>query len=124
MGWPPMSSGESAVPNEFVPGLAALLPNAPPVIDIACDPMPPRANAIVLGSTTQATMQTICKGFIFRLLDRFRTKPLLGGVTRVARSHGLFSFSPMTIPCRAKNGTLDLRERLTLDLAHPFAGNR
>ena len=48
----PRPDEDSAVPTELVPGLAALVPkappvierNPPPVIDI-CDPMPPRANA-------------------------------------------------------------------------------
>ncbi len=38
MGPWPMPDDESAVPNELVPGAAALLPKAPPVADIWCDP--------------------------------------------------------------------------------------
>ena len=30
----PVPDDESAVPNEFVPGVAALVPRAPPVTDI------------------------------------------------------------------------------------------
>jgi hypothetical protein len=46
---------ESAVPEELVPGAAALAPEAPPVTDIWCDP--PRANAAVVGTLTQRATQ-------------------------------------------------------------------
>src|SRR5580704_15584620 len=49
----PTPDDESAVPNELVPGVAALVPKAPPV-DGLCDPMPPpRANAAVLARLRQ-----------------------------------------------------------------------
>jgi len=42
--WPPTPDG-SAVPEEFVPGAAPLVPSAPPPDIDMCDPIPPRANA-------------------------------------------------------------------------------
>jgi hypothetical protein len=63
----PTPDDESAVPNELVPGAAALLPKAPPVEDI-CDPMPPpRANAVV-ERLMQRTMQRMEGFFMPRLL--------------------------------------------------------
>src|SRR6201991_4548658 len=67
MGWP-TPSDESAVPDELVPGAAAVVPNAPPIMDmpvipIWADPMPcappipPRANAAVVERPTQRTIQ-------------------------------------------------------------------
>jgi len=50
----PVPNYESAVPNELVPGVAALVPEAPPVTDIGDDPImwdepiPSRPNAAVL----------------------------------------------------------------------------
>jgi hypothetical protein len=47
MGPLPTPDDERAVPNELVPGAAALVPKAPPIVDmppivdIPCDPMPP-----------------------------------------------------------------------------------
>jgi|tagenome__1003787_1003787.scaffolds.fasta_scaffold20973843_5 hypothetical protein len=38
----PVPDDESAVPSELVPGAAALVPKAPPVTDILCDPIPPQ----------------------------------------------------------------------------------
>src|ERR1700690_2432510 len=57
MGPWPTPDDESAVPSELVPGAAALLPKAPPIADIPCDPMPPpRANAAVAERPMQSTM--------------------------------------------------------------------
>ncbi len=44
MGRPAPDDG-SAVPSELVPGVAALVPKAPPIVAACGDPMPPRANA-------------------------------------------------------------------------------
>ena len=55
MGPWPVPDDESAVPEELVPGAAALAPEAPPVTDIWCDP--PRANAAVVGTLTQRATQ-------------------------------------------------------------------
>jgi hypothetical protein len=58
---------ESAVPNELVPGAAALLPKAPPVAD-GCDPMPPpRANAAAVERPTQTATQRAKDLFMPRL---------------------------------------------------------
>ncbi len=55
MGPWPMPDDQSAVPNELVPGAVALVPKAPPVADIWCDPMPPpRANAAAVERLTNA----------------------------------------------------------------------
>src|SRR3984893_1076531 len=63
-----MPDDESAVPNELVPGAAALLPKAPPVMDI-CDPMPPpRANAAVVERLTQRATQRMENLAMTRLL--------------------------------------------------------
>src|ERR1700754_3851430 len=67
MGWP-TPSDESAVPDELVPGAAAVVPNAPPIMDIpvipiwedpmpCAPPVPPRANAAVVERPTQRTIQ-------------------------------------------------------------------
>src|ERR1700755_2072736 len=68
MGPWPASDDERAVPNELVPGAAALVPKAPPMVDIPCDPMPPpRANAAVVKRLAQtATQRTKCL-FMLRL---------------------------------------------------------
>jgi hypothetical protein len=63
----PMPEDESAVPNELVPGAAALVPKAPPVTDI-CDAMPPpRANAAVVERLTQRATQRTESFFMPRL---------------------------------------------------------
>lgn len=41
----PAPDDESAVPSELVPGAAALVPNAPPVMDMCDGPMPPPPRA-------------------------------------------------------------------------------
>jgi hypothetical protein len=72
MGPSPMPDDESAVPDELVPGAAALVPEAPPVTDIWCDPMPlPRANAAVVERLTQTAMQRT-EGFFMPRLPRTR----------------------------------------------------
>jgi hypothetical protein len=72
---------DSAVPNELVPGAAALVPKAPPVTgmppatDVWCDPMPPpRANAAVTERLTQRAAQRTESFFMPRLL-RTRNSP-------------------------------------------------
>jgi hypothetical protein len=72
--WPfhgarPMPDDESAVPDELVPGAAALVPRAPPVAAIWCDPMPPpRPNAAVAERLTQRATQRTESFFMPRLL--------------------------------------------------------
>src|SRR4029077_14229799 len=63
----PAPDDESAVPSELVPGAAALVPNAPPVMDMCDDPMPPRAYAALEMPILIATqrMQSL---FMTRLL--------------------------------------------------------
>ena len=65
----------SAVPRELVPGVAALVPKAPPVTDM-CDPIdpidpmpPPRANAAVVERPMQRAAQTTESFFMTRLLQ-------------------------------------------------------
>jgi hypothetical protein len=76
----------SAVPDEFVPGAAPLVPSAPPpVIDIdMCDPMPPRANA-ACESTRQAANKRTETGFMVHspCCDDLHVK--LGIARRVAK---------------------------------------
>lgn len=62
MVWPLAPVDGSAVPEEFVPGVAALVPSVPPV-DI-CDPMPPRPNAAVAERTRQRAKQRRESGFM------------------------------------------------------------
>jgi hypothetical protein len=64
-----MPDDESAVPKELVPGVAALVPKAPPVTDM-CDPMPPppRASAAVVERQTQTATQRAESFFIPNLL--------------------------------------------------------
>jgi len=63
----PMPDDESAVPDELVPGAAALVPKAPPVADV-CDPMPPpRANAAAAERLTQRATQRTESFFMPRL---------------------------------------------------------
>jgi hypothetical protein len=70
MGRRPVPVDESAVPNELVPGAAALVPKAPPVTDM-CDPMPPpRANAAVVERLTQRATQRTESFFMPRLLEQ------------------------------------------------------
>src|ERR1700761_1867839 len=58
MGPLPTPDDESAVPNELVPGAAALVPKAPPVSDIWCDPIPPpRASAAVVETPMHTATQ-------------------------------------------------------------------
>src|SRR5437588_5166207 len=69
----PTPSEASAVPDELVPGAAAVVPKAPPIIDIWDDPMPcappmpPRANAAVVERPTQRAMQKT-KSFVMSTL--------------------------------------------------------
>ena len=69
MGPWPMPDDESAVPRELVPGVAALVPKAPPVTDM-CDPIPapPRASAAVVERLTQRATQIAESFFIPRFL--------------------------------------------------------
>jgi hypothetical protein len=63
----PTPDDESAVPNELVPGAAALVPKAPPVAD-GCDPMPPpRANAAAVERPTQTATQRAKNLFMPRI---------------------------------------------------------
>ena|ERR1700761_1947114 len=63
----PAPDDERAVPNEFVPGVAALVPKAPPVTDM-CDPMPPpRANAVAVERLTQKATQRTQSVFMLSL---------------------------------------------------------
>lgn len=55
MVWPLAPVDGSAVPKEFVPGVAALVPSVPP-IDI-CDPMRLRPNAAVAKRAIQRAKQ-------------------------------------------------------------------
>ncbi len=64
--WPPRSGDESAVPSELVPGLLALVPNAPPPI-IDMEEWPPRADA-ALASARQVTMHKMEIGLMAVLL--------------------------------------------------------
>ena len=64
----PVPDYESAVPNELVPGAAALVPRAPPVTDIWGDPMPPPlANAPVVERLTPRVTQRTESFFTPRL---------------------------------------------------------
>lgn len=54
----PVPDDESAVPSELVPGAAALVPKAPPVTDILCDPIPPQNAAVVERPMLMATQRT------------------------------------------------------------------
>ena len=70
MGPWPMPDDESAVPNELVPGAVALVPKAPPVADIWCDPMPPpRANAAVVERLTQRATQRTESFFMLHAIN-------------------------------------------------------
>ncbi len=75
MGPCPTSDYDRAVPNELVPGAAALVPKAPPIVDIPCDPMPPpRANAAEVKRLVQsATQRTRC--FFMLILPRAPDQP-------------------------------------------------
>ncbi len=67
MGPRPTPDDERAVPNELVPGAAALVPNAPPVMDISCDPIPPpRANAAGVKRPAQSATQRTRRLFMLR----------------------------------------------------------
>jgi hypothetical protein len=70
----PVPDDESAVPNELVPGAAALVPKAPPpIMDIECEPIPPpRANAAVVERLTHRATQTI-ESFFMSKLPRMRS---------------------------------------------------
>jgi hypothetical protein len=71
MGRAPLPDAGSAVPDEFVPGVAAVVPNSLPDIDMCdpsdicepmmpldmCAPMPPRPNAAVAESPTEMKRQ-------------------------------------------------------------------
>lgn len=65
MAWPLALVDGSAVPEEFVPGVAALVPSVPP-IDI-CDPMPPRPNAAGIERAKQRTKQRGESGFMIHV---------------------------------------------------------
>src|SRR5687767_5829610 len=60
-----MPDDGSAVPREFVPGAAALVPSAPPLAIDMCDPPPPRADAAP-GSARQTAMQRNESGLMAR----------------------------------------------------------
>lgn len=69
----PKPDDDSAVPEALVPGAAALLPKAPPVIDMPVmdiweDPIPPlRANAAVVERLTHKAMHRRENFFMPRL---------------------------------------------------------
>lgn len=65
MVWPLAPVDGSAVPKEFVPGVAALEPSVPP-IDI-CDPMPPRPNDAVAERAKQRAKQRRESGFMIHV---------------------------------------------------------
>jgi hypothetical protein len=66
-----MPDEESAVPSEFVPGAAALVPKAPPVTgDIECDAIPPRPKAAVMESPMLTATQRIESVFMIDASSR------------------------------------------------------
>lgn len=68
----PVPDDEIAVPNEFVPGDAALVPNAPPVTGIDENPdmwpIPPRPNAAVVDKPMTRATHAIDAVFMAKLL--------------------------------------------------------
>jgi hypothetical protein len=75
----PVPEDESAVPSELVPGVAALLPKAPPVTELWCEPMPPpRASAGIVARAAHSPTQRMKTFFMPTLPCEYAVNGTLG----------------------------------------------